>query len=178
MISARSRPEVPTLYAVVSLSAVSMFLLDTAAHWSRVDLQPASHLLFICSATSALETEPASKTRDAIATKRIHPRRQNLLLIATGPLTLDSFPGRAAASTFGCAQALRSPCGRAFDRSRRATSSRPEAFDHPTHPAGVPGPACEKRKSWRSGSASNRARLMQSHGVTRVRGIAAHHGLA
>jgi hypothetical protein len=59
-----------------------MILLDTAAHRSRVDLQLASHLLFIGSTTWALlETEHANNTRDAIATKRVHLRRQNLVLI-------------------------------------------------------------------------------------------------
>jgi hypothetical protein len=70
-----------------------MILLDTAAHWSRVDLQLASHLLFIGSATWALlETEHANNTRDAIATKRVHLRRQNLVLIVAGPLALHSHP--------------------------------------------------------------------------------------
>jgi len=77
-----------------------MILLDAAAHWSRLDLQPASHLLFICSATSALvETEQASNARYTIATKRMHPPRQNLVLIAARPLAFDSHPRRLAART-------------------------------------------------------------------------------
>jgi len=77
-----------------------MILLDAAAHWSRLDLQPASHLLFIWSATSALvETEQASNARYTIATKRMHPPRQNLVLIAARPLAFDSHPRRLAART-------------------------------------------------------------------------------
>ena len=64
----------PTLYAEVSLSAVSMILLEAAAHWSRLDLHVASHLVFNCSQTCALaEMELATKLMmTAVETKRIH----------------------------------------------------------------------------------------------------------
>ena len=74
-----------------------MILLDTAAHWSRVDLQRASHLLFSCAATSALETGQASKA-SAIEMKRTHSRRQNMVLIAAGPLALGSHRRRVAST--------------------------------------------------------------------------------
>src|SRR5215471_19737817 len=77
-----------------------MTLLDTAAHRSRLDLQLASHLLFIGAATSALaEMEQANNAKYIIATKRMHPPRQNLVLIAARPLAFDSHPRRLAART-------------------------------------------------------------------------------